>query len=637
MARTKDKITFEDKKKKAYTFFVSKGYTPQQSAGIVANLIAESSLDTKIEGDRGTAVGLAQWRLERRENLEKMYGDQWHSFENQLEFVDWELKNTEVGAYKALQNATTASEAALIFSDEYERPHEDWARNTERQATASKIANQYAGIPLENLTSFENTKENSTFVGAQGPAQNYKFGTEKNQPEVVTPEVDIEFNKPASIPDVGVAVEKEEENKKEDKISAAQQRINERMAERNLLINFLKHNQYQAPEYRRTNAFATAPPQQIMQKGGEVRLDKSYSIKEFVEDAYQAWFNPKNYGVKDYTSHKLKADGGKEEIVNLSFNEAYQMAKEQKNSEFIWKNKRYATDIPKSNFINKYIADNVYPYGNFFTNEGDFKIDYEDLMKAMYYDKNGTYNPENALNFKRKDLAKVAKNSKGVTYEEFSKNRNGSSNWGGPKDLDASYDALAIHQNQPQKYNSFRESSYKPSNSKNYNNKYYSFNDKYEKQLEDDLLLYSNRDFIESEEKKRQTRSTIAGASLKNYQYSKGKDKRGQYVAYYDKNDYGNILDIVPNANPFEIYGRIYYKDYGDGKNKRMFYTDKELSEIDVNKKNFDILALQRELSNRGYKLPKSTKEDGTFDGIWGDETKNALLEYRKSQNKLGQ
>ena len=68
-----------------------------------------------------------------------------------------------------------------------------------------------------------------------------------------------------------------------------------------------------------------------------------------------------------------------------------------------------------------------------------------------------------------------------------------------------------------------------------------------------------------------------------------------------------------------------------------MYYTDKELSEIDVNKKNFDTLALQRELNNRGYKLPKSIKSDGTFDGIWGDETKNALLEYRKSQNKLGQ
>ena len=279
MARTKDKISYEDKKKKAYTFFVSKGYTPQQSAGIVANLIAESSLDTKIKGDNGNSHGIAQWNKkgspERHIKFEKKYGKTIleSSFDEQLEYIDWELKNTETGAYKALQETNTASEAALIFSKKYERPHEDWARNEERQATASKIANQYAGIPLENLTTIENTKEKSTFARTQGTAQNYKIGTEKNQTEVVSPEVNIEFNKPASIPDVGVSVEKEDVEK-EDKISAAQQRINQRVAERNLLINFLKHNQYQAPEYRRTNAFATAPPQQVMQKGGEVKLDK---------------------------------------------------------------------------------------------------------------------------------------------------------------------------------------------------------------------------------------------------------------------------------------------------------------------------------------------------------------------------
>ena len=72
-------------------------------------------------------------------------------------------------------------------------------------------------------------------------------------------------------------------------------------------------------------------------------------------------------------------------------------------------------------------------------------------------------------------------------------------------------------------------------------------------------------------------------------------------------------------------------------KYRRQYYSDKELSELDPDKRNFDTLALQRELSNRGYKLPKSTKQDGSFDGIWGDETKNALLDYKKSQNKLEQ
>ena len=43
----------------------------------------------------------------------------------------------------------------------------------------------------------------------------------------------------------------------------------------------------------------------------------------------------------------------------------------------------------------------------------------------------------------------------------------------------------------------------------------------------------------------------------------------------------------------------------------------------------YKIQELQKVLSEKGYKLPKSTKEDGTFDGIYGEETKSALLDWR--------
>jgi hypothetical protein len=65
-----------------------------------------------------------------------------------------------------------------------------------------------------------------------------------------------------------------------------------------------------------------------------------------------------------------------------------------------------------------------------------------------------------------------------------------------------------------------------------------------------------------------------------------------------------------------------------------MYYSDKELSTLDSNKKDFDTQGLQRELSNRGYKFPKSTKSDGTFDGIYGPETKQALLDYQSKNAK---
>ncbi len=127
--------------------------------------------------------------------------------------------------------------------------------------------------------------------------------------------------------------------------------------------------------------------------------------------------------------------------------------------------------------------------------------------------------------------------------------------------------------------------------------------------------------------------------ALGNMFISKGKDDRGDYYSYYDvfNKDTGKVEKEIGEdwfTKPYEIYDRVYIKDYGDGKKKTMYYSDKELSELDIDKKNFDTLALQRELVNRGYKLPKSTKSDGTFDGTWGDETKQALLDYQTKNKK---
>ena len=65
-------------------------------------------------------------------------------------------------------------------------------------------------------------------------------------------------------------------------------------------------------------------------------------------------------------------------------------------------------------------------------------------------------------------------------------------------------------------------------------------------------------------------------------------------------------------------------------------YTDNALLNIKAGSGDYDVSELQRALVKRGYKLPKSTKKYGGFDGIWGDETKNALLDYQ-TKNKLEQ
>jgi hypothetical protein len=272
-------------------------------------------------------------------------------------------------------------------------------------------------------------------------------------------------------------------------------------------------------------------------------------------------------------------------------------------------------------------------YGNFASGDASVAVNNKDYFEITNLYKSGK--------IKRAEyLDKLYSNAINTSDDSKYIHKGGSNPPVRPLNINSSQDALNIFLGKPQEYDSFSISNYKPSNSKNSDSYYYKLNR--EEEIENELfntsknVLTGEDNFLNSKETERYVKGSHLGeASLKNFKLSKGKDERGDYVSYYDINDYGNVLDIA--GKPFEIYNRIYLKDYGDGKQKKMYYSDKELSELNTDKKDFDTLGLQRELSNRGYKLPNSTKQDGSFDGIWGDETKNALLEYRKSQNKSEQ
>lgn len=108
----------------AQQFFMSKGYTPEQAAGIVGNLIHESGMDPNAVGDNGTSLGIAQFHKERRAALEafaKERGKPASDFQTQLEFVEHELQTTEGKTRAKLLAAKTPEQAAHAFID-YERP-----------------------------------------------------------------------------------------------------------------------------------------------------------------------------------------------------------------------------------------------------------------------------------------------------------------------------------------------------------------------------------------------------------------------------------------------------------------------------------------------------------------------------------
>lgn len=107
----------------AQAFFESKGWTREQAAGIVGNLVVESGLKTDAYNEAENAYGIAQWRAPRQAIFKREYGKdiRQSSFQEQLEFVNWELNNSEKAAGDALRGATTAEEAAAIVDSQYER------------------------------------------------------------------------------------------------------------------------------------------------------------------------------------------------------------------------------------------------------------------------------------------------------------------------------------------------------------------------------------------------------------------------------------------------------------------------------------------------------------------------------------
>ena len=124
------------------SFFTGKGYEPHQAAGIAGNLMQESTLNPTAKNPTSGAFGIAQWLGERK----KAFMD--YALKNkkdikdptaQLEFIDHELNTTETRARDKLLNSKDATEAAINFSNHYERAGANEKKNTNRANYANKI------------------------------------------------------------------------------------------------------------------------------------------------------------------------------------------------------------------------------------------------------------------------------------------------------------------------------------------------------------------------------------------------------------------------------------------------------------------------------------------------------------------
>lgn len=133
----------------AMQYFMGRGWSRAQAAGIVGNLQVESSknLDPNSirQNDAGPGLhsyGIAQWNRGRFANLQRFARDRgtsWNDFNTQLAFVQYELTTGEKkGVGNALRGISSAEEAAAFVDARYEVS--TGAARRQRMANARALA-----------------------------------------------------------------------------------------------------------------------------------------------------------------------------------------------------------------------------------------------------------------------------------------------------------------------------------------------------------------------------------------------------------------------------------------------------------------------------------------------------------------
>jgi len=304
-----------------------------------------------------------------------------------------------------------------------------------------------------------------------------------------------------------------------------------------------------------------------MQKGGEVKKDDSYGVTDFTKDAYEAWFNPKNYGVKEYSEK--------------TFDKSYTKARSEGEKEFLYENRRYNTNYngtPAEQLKETGITDTQITGTNIIKdrlhkNMNDFEYDnpIEGIVNTVLLDKKR--NP-NKPDIKDK--------------EEY---------------VNTHSDMFNVYLGKPQNHNTLGISDYKPTKSSDKNTQYYKIEGSPNKEELYKTILKKGIKLKNGET----TTIEDIGTGMGTFTVSRGKDEKGNYISYYDKWDVNpfkgeysfNRLRLLDNekygdismgiGKPYEIYDRIYYeKDY--------------ISQEEYDSKISDLQVKEEKIKNSWYK-----------------------------------
>lgn len=150
-----------DNYEQAFNFFVDKGFSPEQAAGIVGNLHEESGLNPKIVQNGGESetvpvgsdkgYGIAQWTFSSRQqnlvNFARQQNRPVYDLSLQLDFIMEEMSDGTIARLKRIRGPSekAISDAAILFHAEYEKSADDAQGIQERAQSGIKIFNQYSG------------------------------------------------------------------------------------------------------------------------------------------------------------------------------------------------------------------------------------------------------------------------------------------------------------------------------------------------------------------------------------------------------------------------------------------------------------------------------------------------------------
>lgn len=296
----------EKREEYAYKFYLNRGYSPQHSAAIVGNLISESNLNTTILGKADTkgSRGVAQWHSERLDKLKEKYGTEWTNFDNQLDFVDWELKNTHKKVGDSFKKTQGLWDVSRVFTNDYERPKVKFDGDEKRQ---TNVADVYRKHGKQQLTEEDKKLFSQNYIKYEKPLISNQSKT--NTTTLTNFDIPIDKSNFVSVPDV---VENKELEKKEESLNKLKE------------DSFLK-------DYKSLYAQQEIPQQELQNiQIQDSNLEDIYNqVSNFVDTTYaqqgkiikdnNGYWNPMNWGkTVEIQGGQITMEGVKQPLIGHS-------------------------------------------------------------------------------------------------------------------------------------------------------------------------------------------------------------------------------------------------------------------------------------------------------------------------------